>query len=130
MRSTIDAAALCKMAERGQIEGGILDGPLTFDNVISVEAAREIGISSPVIGQADILVVPNVETGSILLKQLEYLAEARSAGLVLGGRVPVLMTHINDIYLSTVSCALAILEVNYHHQMSQRKKDKESVHGK
>lgn len=121
LRSTIDAAALCKMAERGQIRGGVLDGPLTFDNVISVEAARESGISSPVVGQADILVVPNVETGNILVKQLEYLAESRSAGLVLGGRVPVLISHINDVYLSTVSCALAILDSHYHHQESEKR---------
>lgn len=110
MRSTVDAAALCKMAERGQIDGGILDGPLTFDNVISVEVAKDKGIESPVIGDADILVAPNLETGSILLKQLEYLAESRNTGLIIGGRVPVLMSHINDIHLSTVSCALAILE--------------------
>lgn len=109
MRSTVDAAALCKMAERGQIQHGILDGPLTFDNVISIEVAREHGISSPVIGNADILVVPNVETGNILVKQLEYLAEAKSAGLIIGGRVPVLMSHISEIQLSTVSCALAML---------------------
>lgn len=109
MRSTVDAAALCKMAERGQIKGAIVDGPLTFDNVISVEVAKSKGIISPVIGEADILVVPNVETGAILAKQLEYLAESRNAGLVLGGRVPVLMSHINDIQLSTASCALAIL---------------------
>src|SRR5262249_39771164 len=74
MRSTVDAAALCKMSERGQIHGGILDGPLTFDNVISVEIAKEKGIESPVIGDADILVVPNVETGNILANQLEHLA--------------------------------------------------------
>lgn len=114
MRSTIDAAALCKMAERGQIRDGILDGPLTFDNVISVEVAKEKGISSPVIGDADILVVPNVETGNMLAKQLEYLAESQNAGLMLAGKVPVLMSHINDIYLSTVSCALAML--NYEFQ--------------
>jgi len=119
MRSTVDAAALCKMAERGQIQGGILDGPLTFDNVISIEVAREKGISSPVIGEADIIVVPNVETGNILVKQLEYLAESRSAGIVLGGRVPVLMSHINEIHLSTVSCALAILNQDYQTRTSQ-----------
>lgn len=113
MRSTVDAAALCKMAERGQIEGGILDGPLTFDNVISKEAATETGITSSVIGDADIIVVPNVETGNILVKQLEYLAESRSSGIVLGGRVPILLTHINEIHLSTVSCALAIIYEDY-----------------
>lgn len=120
MRSTIDAAALCKMAERGQIKGGILDGPLTFDNVISAEVARDKGIQSPVIGDADILVVPNVETGNMLTKQLEYLAESRNAGLVLGGRVPVLMSHINDIHLSTVSCALAILTIQYQKELSKQ----------
>lgn len=114
MRSTVDAAALCKMAERGQIKHGILDGPLTFDNVISAEVARSKGVGSAVAGQADILVMPNVETGNILSRQLEYLAESRNAGLVLGGRVPVLMSHINDIHLSTVSCALAILDREYH----------------
>ena len=113
MQSTIDAAALCKMAERGQIKGGIIDGPLTFDNVISKDVALSKGIVSPVIGQADILVMPNVETGNILAKQLEYLAESKNAGLTLGGRVPVLMSHIYDIYLSTVSCALAVLSNEY-----------------
>lgn len=117
MRSTVDAAAICKMAERGQISGGIIDGPLTFDNVISADVAKSKGINSPVIGQADILVMPNVETGAIMTKQLEYLAESRNAGVVLGGRVPVLMSHINDIHLSTVSCALAILSV--HHQRKE-----------
>lgn len=115
MKSTVDAAALCKMAERGQIQGGLLDGPLTFDNVISMEVARSKGIESLVVGDADVLVVPNLETGNILAKQLEYLAESRNAGLVLGGRVPVLMSHINDVQLSTVSCALAILNKRFRH---------------
>jgi phosphotransacetylase/acyl dehydratase len=119
MRSTIDAAALCKMAERGQIHGGILDGPLTFDNAISIESANSKGLLSKVAGDADILVVPNVETGNILAEQLEHLAESRMAGLVLGGRVPVLMSHINDIKLSTVSCALAILNIEYHRNSEQ-----------
>lgn len=119
MRSTVDAAGLCKMAERGQIRGGILDGPLTFDNVISTEVAKSKGISSPVIGDADILVVPSVETGNILAEQLEYLAESRNAGLLLGSRVPVLMSRINEVYSSTVACALAIL--NDHYQKSQQK---------
>lgn len=120
MSSTLDAAALCKMAERGQIRGGILDGPLTFDDVISVDAAKEQGISSTVAGDADILVVPNVETGTILAKQLEYLAESRNASLVLGGRVPILMSHINDIHLSTASCAFAILVSNYLLQKTEK----------
>lgn len=114
MRSTVDAAGLCKMAERGQIKGGVLDGPLTFDNVFSAEVAHSKGITSPVIGDADILVVPSVETGNILAEQLEYLAESRNAGLLLGSRVPVLMSRINDIYSSTVACALAI--ISHHHQ--------------
>lgn len=114
MRSTVDAAGLCKMAERGQIKGGLLDGPLTFDNVISAEVAKSKGISSPIIGDADILVVPSVETGNMLAEQLEYLAESKNAGLLLGSRVPVLMSRINDIYSSTVACALAIL--SQHHQ--------------
>lgn len=118
MRSTVDAAALCKMAERGQIKGGVLDGPLTFDNVISAEIALQKGIVSIVSGNADILVVPNVETGNILAKQLEYLAESRNAGLMLGARVPVLFSHINDIHLSVVSCALAIL--NTHHERKSK----------
>ncbi len=113
MRSTIDAAALCKMAERGQIRHGILDGPLTFDHVISIEDAKEKGIQSPVIGDADILIMPNVETGNMLVEQLEHLAEAKIAGLLLGARVPVLMSRINDVELSTVSCALAILNTHY-----------------
>ncbi len=116
MRSTVDAAALCKMAERNQIHGGILDGPLTLDNVISQEVARSKGIHSPVIGDADILIVPNVETGNMLAEQLQYLAESRSAGLVLGARVPVLMSHISNIHLSTVSCALALLNNHYRDQ--------------
>ena len=120
MRSTLDAAALCKMAEREQIRGGILDGPLTFDNAISMESVKSKGIVSQVAGDADILVVPNVETGNILAEQLEHLAESRNAGLVLGGRVPVLMSHINDIKLSTVSCALAILSVDYQHHREQK----------
>lgn len=117
MSSTVDAAGLCKMAERGQIKGGIVDGPLTFDNVISKQVAASKGIASPVIGDADILVVPSVETGNILSEQLEYLAESRNAGLLLGGRVPVLMSHITDIYSSTVACALAIL--SYHANQKQ-----------
>lgn len=127
MRSTIDAAALCKMAERGQIHNGILDGPLTFDNVISAEIAKEKGISSPVIGEADILLVPNVETGNMLASQLEYLSDAQSTGLVLGSKVPVLMSHIDNIYLGTVSCALAILYVEHCRRQMEIK---ESHHAK
>jgi len=86
--STVDAAALCKMADRGQITGGLLDGPLAFDNAISLEAARTKKIESRVAGRADILVVPDLESGNMLAKQLQYLAGADSAGIVLGTRVP------------------------------------------
>jgi phosphate acetyltransferase len=120
MRSTVDAAGLCKMSERGQIKGGVIDGPLTFVNVISADAAESKGITSSVIGDADILVVSSVETGNILAEQLEYLAESRNAGLLLGSRVPVLMSRINDIYSSTVACAFAILSYHHHkHEMPQ-----------
>jgi phosphotransacetylase/acyl dehydratase len=110
MPSTIDAAALCKMADRGQIVGGVLDGPLAFDNAISAEAAKAKGIVSPVAGQPDILVVPDIESGNMLAKQLSYLAEAESAGLVLGASVPIALTSRADGPLSrTVSAALASL---------------------
>jgi phosphate acetyltransferase len=94
--STLDAAALCKMADRGQITGGILDGPLAFDNAISVQAAQTKKISSPVAGQADILLVPDLEAGNMLAKQLSYLAGAEGAGIVLGARVPIILTSRAD----------------------------------
>jgi phosphate acetyltransferase len=94
--STLDAAALCKMAERGQITGGLLDGPLAFDNAISLEAARIKGITSAVAGQADILVVPDLEAGNMLAKQLEHLAGASSCGVVLGAKVPIALTSRAD----------------------------------
>ena len=110
IRSTIDAAALCKMAERGQITGGVLDGPLAFDNAVSEEAARVKGIESPVAGRADILVVPDLESGNMLAKQLEYLGEAQSAGVVLGARVPIVLTSRADSPLTRMtSCAVALL---------------------
>lgn len=96
IRSTLDAAALCKMAERGQIKGGILDGPLAFDNAVSEEAAKTKGIVSQVAGRADIFVVPDLEAGNMLAKQLEYLAHARVAGIVLGARVPIILTSRAD----------------------------------
>ena len=106
--STVDAAALCKMADRGQITGGVVDGPLAFDNAISEEAARTKGIASPVTGQADILVVPELNSGNILAKQLEYLAGALAAGIVLGSQVPIALTSRADSPLTRmVSCALA-----------------------
>ncbi len=96
IQSTLDAAALCKMADRGQITGGVLDGPLAFDNAISEEAARTKKIVSPVAGQADILLVPDLEAGNMLAKQLQYLAGADSAGIVLGTRVPIVLTSRAD----------------------------------
>lgn len=114
MPSTLDAAALCKMAERGQITGGVLDGPLAFDNAVSAEAALIKGIVSPVAGHADILLVPDVEAGNMLAKQLEYLAGAQMAGIVLGARVPVILTSRSDPELARLgSCAMALLLVRH-----------------
>jgi phosphate acetyltransferase len=96
IESTLEAAALCKMADRGQITGGVLDGPLAFDNAISAQAARTKQIRSPVAGQADILVVPDLEAGNMLAKQLSYLAGAEGAGIVLGARVPIVLTSRAD----------------------------------
>ncbi|MET3106277.1 phosphotransacetylase/acyl dehydratase [Oxalobacteraceae bacterium GrIS 2.11] len=108
--STLHAAALCKMADRGQITGGILDGPLAFDNAVSIEAARTKGINSPVAGVADIFVVPDLEAGNMLAKQLEYLADAEIAGIVLGARVPIILTSRADKTMSRLaSCAIALL---------------------
>lgn len=110
IRSTLDAAALCKMAERGQITGGILDGPLAFDNAVSAQAAATKGISSPVAGAADIFLVPDLEAGNMLAKQLEYLADAEVAGIVLGARVPIILTCRADNTLARLaSCAIALL---------------------
>lgn len=110
MPATIDAAALCKMADRGQIVGGILDGPLAFDNAISMEAALIKGIASEVAGQADILVVPDLESGNMLAKQLMYLGDAASAGIVLGAKVPVVLTSRADSRESRLaSCAIALM---------------------
>ena len=103
--STLDAAALCKMADRGQITGGILDGPLAFDNAISPEAVAIKKINSPVAGQADILLVPDLEAGNILAKQLSYLAEADAAGIVLGARVPIILTSRADSVESRLASA-------------------------
>ena len=115
--STVEAAALCKMADRGQITGGILDGPLAFDNAISRDAAAAKHIVSPVAGDADILVVPDLESGNMLAKQLVYLAGAESAGIVLGARVPIMLNSRSDPSLSRLaSCALALLFVHRHQQ--------------
>ena len=110
MPATIDAAALCKMADRGQITGGLLDGPLAFDNAISSDAARIKGIRSEVAGDPDILLVPDLEAGNILAKQLTFLANADSAGIVLGARVPIILTSRADSVRSRIaSCAVAML---------------------
>ena len=108
--STIDAAALCKMADRGQITGGILDGPLAFDNAIDMEAAKIKGIKSEVAGRAQILVVPDLEAGNMLAKNLAYLTKADSAGLVLGARVPIVLTSRADsVRTRMASCAAAAI---------------------
>jgi phosphate acetyltransferase len=109
-RSTLDAAALCKMADRGQITGGILDGPLAFDNAVSIVAAKTKGIRSAVAGRADILVVPDLEAGNMLAKQLEYLADAQAAAIVLGASVPIVLTSRADtVQTRLASCAVALL---------------------
>jgi len=110
MPATLDAAALCKMAERGQIKHGILDGPLAFDNAISKDAAQTKGIKSTVAGDPDILLAPDLEAGNILAKNLSFLANADSAGMVLGARVPVILTSRADSVRSRIaSCGVATL---------------------
>jgi phosphotransacetylase len=111
--STLDAAALCKMADRGQITGGILDGPLAFDNAISEQAARTKKISSPVAGKADILLVPDLEAGNMLAKQLQYLAGADAAGIVLGARVPIVLTSRADNVRARLASA-AVMKLVAH----------------
>jgi phosphate acetyltransferase/phosphate butyryltransferase len=112
--STIDAAALCKMADRQQIQNGILDGPLAFDNAVSVTAAKIKSINSPVAGEADILIVPNLEAGNMLAKQLGYLAQAKLAGIVLGARIPIVLTSRADPPEARLaSCALGVLYGDY-----------------
>ena len=118
MQATLDAAALCKMAERGQIKGGIIDGPLAFDNAISKQAADTKGIRSEVAGDPDILLTPDLEAGNILAKQLTFLANADSAGLVLGARVPVILTSRADSVRSRIaSCAVAKLVAHARRQL-------------
>ena len=110
--STIDAAALCKMADRGQISGAIVDGPLAFDNAISANAAKIKGIRSPVSGDVDIMVVPGLEAGNMLFKQLQYLANSEAAGVVVGSKVPIVLTSRADsartrLASTAVACLLA-----------------------
>jgi len=120
MPATIDAAALCKMADRKQITGGILDGPLAFDNAISKDAAKIKGIDSEVAGDPDILLVPDLESGNMLAKQLSFLANADSAGLVLGARVPIILTSRADSVRSRIaSCAVAVLAAHARRQSYQ-----------
>ena len=108
--STIEAAALCKMADRGQITGALLDGPLALDNAISLEAAAIKNIVSPVAGRANVLVVPDLEAGNMLAKSLSFLAGADAAGIVLGARVPIILTSRADSLLTRLaSCAVAVL---------------------
>jgi phosphotransacetylase/acyl dehydratase len=110
MRSTLDAAALCKMAERRQITGALVDGPLAFDTAVSAQAALIKGVASPVAGHADILLVPDIEAGNMLARQLEYLGGAQMAGIVLGARVPIILTSRADPTLARLgSCAIALL---------------------
>jgi phosphate acetyltransferase len=117
--STLDAAALCKMADRGQITGGVLDGPLAFDNAISAHAAKIKHIESEVAGQADIMAVPDLESGNMLAKQLEYLAGASGSGIVLGARVPIALTSRADGPSNRVASALLALLVAHNARRDQ-----------
>jgi phosphate acetyltransferase len=120
MKTTLEAAALCKMADRGQITGGILDGPLAFDNAISADAARMKGIKSEVAGDPDILLVPDLESGNMLAKQLSFLANADSAGIVLGARVPIILTSRADSVRSRIaSCGVAMLAAHARTRSAQ-----------
>ena len=108
MQATIEAATLCKMAERGQIVGGILDGPLTFEHAVSLRAAEITGIRSAVAGQADVLLAPDLESGNMIAKQLAYLTDALSAGIVLGARVPIALTSRVDNQRSWLASAALV----------------------
>lgn len=121
MQSTLDAAALCKMADRGQIKGGLLDGPLAFDNAISMGAAKTKGIKSAVAGQADILAMPNLEAGNMVAKQLEYLAGALTAGIVLGTKCPIILTSRADTAETRIaSCVIAALMARYNAEQAAK----------
>jgi len=109
--STLDAAALCKMADRGQITGGVLDGPLAFDNAVSELAAKTKKIDSQVAGRADVLIAPNLEAGNMLAKQLQYLAGADAAGIVLGARVPIVLTSRADTVRTRLASAAVMARV-------------------
>ncbi len=119
LRSTVEAAALCKMADRGQITGGVLDGPLAMDNAIDPAAAAIKHIVSPVAGHANVLVVPDLEAGNMLAKSLSFLAGAESAGIVLGARVPIILTSRADTVVTRLaSCAVAVLLVAWRRKMA------------
>lgn len=119
--STIDAAALCKMAERDQITGAILDGPMAFDTAVSSDAARIKNLNSSVAGEADIFVVPDLESGNMLAKQLEYLGGARQAGIVLGAKVPIILTSRADLpQVRVSSCAIASLLAEAYREAQER----------
>ncbi len=121
MVATVDAAALAKMADRGQIVGGLVDGPLAFDNAISKTAARLKQIVSQVAGVADVLIVPNIEAGNMIAKQLTYLANAQSAGIVMGARVPIILTSRADGHVSRMaSCAAAVLVARHERPKAAR----------
>ena len=118
----MEAASLCKMSDRGQIAGALLDGPLAMDNAISREAARIKGIKSEVAGDADILLVPDLVSGNILAKQLSFMANADAAGIVLGARIPVVLTSRADsVRARLTSCALAVLLANSAQAVAQAK---------
>jgi phosphate acetyltransferase len=119
IESTVEAAALCKMADRGQITGGILDGPLAFDNAISLQAAQTKKITSPVAGQADILLVPDLEAGNMLAKQLCYLAGAEGAGIVMGTRVPIVLTSRADSVRTRLGSTAVLALVAHARQAGQ-----------
>lgn len=117
IQSTIDAACLCKMAERGQITGAIVDGPFAYDNVISLQAAQTKNIQSKVVGDVDIYLVPNLEAGNMLAKQLAFLTNSLSAGMILGAKVPIVLTSRSDGVQSRISsCAIAVMMVNAKRQ--------------
>src|SRR5690348_6242414 len=119
--STIEAAALCKMADRGQITGAILDGPLALDNAISLESVKIKKIDSPVAGRANVLVVPDLEAGNMLAKSLSFLAGADAAGIVLGARVPIILTSRADPVISRLaSCGIAVLVADARRQIASK----------
>jgi phosphate acetyltransferase len=120
LASTMEAAALCKMADRGQISGALLDGPLALDNAISLEAAQIKKIDSPVAGLANVLVAPNLEAGNMLAKSLSFLAGADAAGIVLGARVPIILTSRADSVMTRLaSCAVAALVAKWRRERAQ-----------